>query len=106
MKNVFFALAFMLVVTFAFASTSVESNLDVNSENATELLSTEFNSSMMFAENLTTEKSVVDFGELGCLVEVTIYVNGEYWGGFSTWHADGCGAALRSAADILDQLGF
>ncbi|TXK72483.1 hypothetical protein [Mesonia sp. HuA40] len=106
MKNVFFALAFMLIGSLSFASTNVESNLDVNSENVTELLSTEFNNSLIFTENFTSEKSVVDFGELGCLVEVTIYVNGEYWGSFSTWHADGCGAALRSAADILDQLGF
>lgn len=105
MKNVFFALAFMLVGTLAFASTSVESNLDVNSENATELLNTDFNNSLMFAENLTTERKISEidiFG--GCWVHVTIYVNGEYWGSYSTYNANGCSDALRQAADIMDQI--
>lgn len=95
----------MLVGTFAFASTNIESNLDLNLENTTELLSTEFNSSMMFAENLTFEKSISDndlFG--GCWVHITIYVDGEYWGSYSTYNANGCSEALQQASDIMEQI--
>lgn len=59
MRKIIFALAFMLIGSFSFASTNVESNLVLRSESVTEITAG-FNSSMMFAENKTTEESVVD----------------------------------------------
>ncbi|MBT8245470.1 hypothetical protein [Winogradskyella sp.] len=66
MKNVFFALAFMLVGTFAFASTSVESNLDLNSENVTELSINDIEKLQLFDGNFTVETLTIDLGIFGC----------------------------------------
>ncbi|QMU66329.1 MAG: hypothetical protein GKR88_19925 [Flavobacteriaceae bacterium] len=73
MKNVFFALGFMLISSVGFASTNVESNLDVNSENVTELLSAGFESSMISYENFTVKTLTIDLGLLGCTSYVTIF---------------------------------
>ena len=72
MKNVFFALVFMLVSSLSFASTNVESNLDVNSENVTELLSKDFENSMISNESFIVETSTIDLGLFGCISAVTV----------------------------------
>lgn len=72
MKNVFFALAFMLISSFSFASTNVESNLVFNSENDTELSITKIEKSMSTNENFIFETVTVDFGVLGCTSYVTV----------------------------------
>ncbi len=78
----------------------------MNSANLISLLSVDDNSLEMTVKSTTTNKSVVDLGDFGCWVHVEIYIDGEYWGGFSTWHADGCKKALQMAVDILDDLGI
>ena len=102
MKNVFLTLVFVLASTFSFASTNVEKNLDVNSENFIELI-TEFSSSMMFTENLSTKKSVVnsEFNLSIELISKTYYCSvedGHYRGeGFGRSSAQACRRALRRA---------
>lgn len=101
MKNVFFALIFMLISSFSFASTNVESNLDVNSEKVIELI-TDFNSSKELTENLSTEKSVVN-SEINISIELiatTYYCSvedGHYRGeGFGSSSAQACRRARRA----------
>jgi hypothetical protein len=70
MKNVFFAIAFMLVGTFAFANNSVETELNLEKtieiSNSMELASFDFSS----YENYT----VIDSSNLalGCLLTITV----------------------------------
>lgn len=68
MKNVFFALAFMLVGTFAFANNAKEVST-VNYEEAVELVN-----SLDFS---TTSYSVVEENAVDCLLKITfIYEDG------------------------------
>jgi len=62
MKNVFLVLIFILIGSLSFALTNVESRLEMNSENDTELLSGNF-----IVETLT-----IDLGFFGCTSYVTV----------------------------------
>lgn len=72
MKNILFTLAFMLIGSLSFASTNVESDLDVNSENATELSITDIENTMLLNEDFTIEIVTVDLGFFGCTSSVTV----------------------------------
>uniref|UniRef100_UPI00404872A2 hypothetical protein n=2 Tax=Flavobacterium sp. TaxID=239 RepID=UPI00404872A2 len=68
MKNVFFALAFMLVGTFAFANNAKEVST-VNYEEAVELVNS--------LDSSTTSYSVVEENAVDCLLKITfIYEDG------------------------------
>ena len=98
MKNVFFALAFMLVGTFAFANNSVEAELNLNENfeviNTLELASFDFSS----AENFTVVNS--SNLALGCLLTITF----EYEDGTSdTFYLHVVDMSCREFFDWLEE---
>lgn len=106
MRKLIFALTFMLIGTFAFASINVESILVVESESVIEL-TTDFNSSTMFAKNQTTEESVLDLDsnqsiELIAAIYYCSVEDGHYLGeGTGNTPAQACRRARR---DLRRQL--
>jgi len=72
MKTVFFTLALMLVSGIGFASTKVESTLDLKSEKNFELITTDIEDSMSSNENYIIETITVDLGIFGCTSYVTV----------------------------------
>lgn len=69
MKNVFFALAFMLVGTFAFANNSVEMELNVEETIEVSNLLESISNDVKSIENYTVSTSYSD--ALGCLLKFT-----------------------------------
>jgi hypothetical protein len=77
MKNVFFALAFMLVGTFAFANTEVISDIDVDKIE-----------SLINVDNLDIQNLEEDFGSCGFTVNFDDGGSGDWGGSGSFWYSN------------------